>query len=71
VLKAMRAVLPDGVRIFPVGGVTPENLAPWLNAGAAGFGLGSALYSRGLSAGDVAARARTFIAAFESARGGC
>jgi 2-dehydro-3-deoxyphosphogalactonate aldolase len=70
VLKAMRAVLPDGVRILPVGGVTPDNLAAWMGAGAAGFGLGSALYSRGLSAEEVAVRARTFIAAFESARRG-
>jgi 2-dehydro-3-deoxyphosphogalactonate aldolase len=70
VLKAMRAVLPIDVRILPVGGITPENLAPWLHAGAAGFGLGSALYAPGLTPGEVAARARNFIAALESARAG-
>ncbi len=63
VLKAMRAVLPSDVRVLPVGGITPDNLAPWLKAGASGFGLGSALYSRGLSPADVADRARRFIAA--------
>jgi 2-dehydro-3-deoxyphosphogalactonate aldolase len=68
VLKAMRAVLPSGARVLPVGGITPENLAPWLQAGAAGFGLGSALYTPGLTASEVAVRARKFIAAFESAR---
>jgi 2-dehydro-3-deoxyphosphogalactonate aldolase len=61
VLKAMRAVLPSGVRLQPVGGVTPETLAPWIKAGAAGFGLGSALYTAGLAAGEVAIRARCFI----------
>ena len=70
VLKAMRAVLPGGVRILPVGGITPENLAPWLHAGAAGFGLGSALYAPGFAADEVAARARNFIAALESGRPG-
>jgi 2-dehydro-3-deoxyphosphogalactonate aldolase len=70
VLKAMRAVLPAGVRVLPVGGITPENLAPWLHAGAAGFGLGSALYRPGFAAGEVAVRARNFIAALESGRPG-
>src|SRR3954463_12486402 len=48
VLKAIRAVLPPGVRVLPVGGITAESLDPWLKAGAAGFGIGSALYSPGL-----------------------
>jgi 2-dehydro-3-deoxyphosphogalactonate aldolase len=68
VLKAIRAVLPSGVRVLPVGGITPENLAPWLHAGAAGFGLGSALYAPGFTPGEVAVRARNFIAALESER---
>ena len=63
VLKAMRAVLPADVRVFPVGGITPEGMTPWLSAGAAGFGLGSALYKPGLAADAVGMRARSFIAA--------
>jgi 2-dehydro-3-deoxyphosphogalactonate aldolase len=63
VLKAMRAVLPVGVRVLPVGGITPEGMTPWLIAGAAGFGLGSALYKPGLAADAVGLRARGFIAA--------
>jgi 2-dehydro-3-deoxyphosphogalactonate aldolase len=63
VLKAMRAVLPSHVRVLPVGGITPGNMALWLSAGAAGFGIGSALYTPGLAAGEVASRARSFIAA--------
>jgi 2-dehydro-3-deoxyphosphogalactonate aldolase len=61
VLKAMRAVLPRGVRLLPVGGITPGNMAPWREAGAAGFGIGSALYSPGLGLDEIARRARTFV----------
>ena len=59
----MRAVLPADVRVLPVGGITPDTLGPWLKAGAAGFGLGSALYTPGLTADQVGTRARKFIAA--------
>lgn len=68
VLKAMRAVLPDDIRVLPVGGITPDNLTPWVRAGAAGFGLGSALYKSGLTPIEVAARAQKFIAALNEAR---
>lgn len=63
VLKAMRAVLPRETRVLPVGGIVPEGIAPWRDAGAAGFGLGSALYAPGMTASDVATRARRFVAA--------
>jgi 2-dehydro-3-deoxyphosphogalactonate aldolase len=62
-VKAHRAVLPAGVPLLVVGGVTPDSMAGWLQAGADGFGLGGALYRPGLSAADVAARARAFVAA--------
>jgi 2-dehydro-3-deoxyphosphogalactonate aldolase len=63
VLKAMLAVLPIGTRILPVGGVTAEGMSAWQMAGAAGFGLGSALYRPGLSVAEVRANAARFIAA--------
>lgn len=63
VLKAIRAVLPIGVRVLPVGGITPGNMAPWREAGAAGFGIGSALYSPGVALDEIARRARTFVEA--------
>lgn len=63
VVKALRAVLPSATRILPVGGITPDAMAPWRIAGAAGFGLGSALYTPGLTAEQVGERARGFIAA--------
>ncbi len=63
VMKAMRAVLPKDTRMLPVGGVNVDGMGPWLAVGAAGFGLGSALYAPGMTAADVGARARAFVAA--------
>ncbi|MCV2369660.1 2-dehydro-3-deoxy-6-phosphogalactonate aldolase [Roseateles oligotrophus] len=64
ILKAMRAVLPPTLRLLPVGGVTPQTMSPYVQAGASGFGLGSALYAPGYSAATVAARARDFVQAW-------
>lgn len=66
VLKAWSAVLPPGTGLFPVGGISTENMAAYRAAGAAGFGIGSALYKPGLTAGDVGARARGFVAAWRA-----
>jgi len=49
--------------VLPVGGVSPDTMAPWIAAGAPGFGLGSALYKVGMSAAEVGANARAFVAA--------
>ncbi|WP_353860955.1 2-dehydro-3-deoxy-6-phosphogalactonate aldolase [Azospirillum formosense] len=64
VIKAMRAILPTGTRLLPVGGIAPDTMAPFLEAGVAGFGLGSALYAPGLSAAEVGDRADAFVAAW-------
>ncbi len=68
-LKAMRAVLPAGTRVYAVGGAGPENFAEWLDAGADGFGLGTACYVPGLSIEDIAARAHRIVAAYDKAAG--
>ncbi|QJR09616.1 2-dehydro-3-deoxy-6-phosphogalactonate aldolase [Usitatibacter rugosus] len=60
VLQAMRAVLPPGTGVLPVGGVRPDNLGPWLAAGAVGFGIGSAIYKPGSTPEAVRERARAF-----------
>ena len=60
VVKAMLAVLPKGSNIYPVGGIAPDNMAPWLQAGAAGFGLGSALFKPGKTAAQVRVDALAF-----------
>jgi 2-dehydro-3-deoxyphosphogalactonate aldolase len=62
VLKAQRAVLPRDVPIMIVGGIAPDNMQPWIDAGAQGFGLGSGLYKAGQSASDTAARAAAYVA---------
>ncbi|WP_028793455.1 2-dehydro-3-deoxy-6-phosphogalactonate aldolase [Thalassobaculum salexigens] len=62
VLKAMRAVLPKQVPVLPVGGITPESMEGYLQAGATGFGLGSALYKPGDTASEVAEKAKAFQA---------
>jgi|DewCreStandDraft_4_1066084.scaffolds.fasta_scaffold00036_216 2-dehydro-3-deoxyphosphogalactonate aldolase len=69
VVKALKAVLPAGTRLFPVGGITPETMAAFRAAGADGFGLGSALYRPGDGPARVAERARTFLAAWRAAAG--
>ena len=66
-LKALRAVLPLETPVLPVGGITPEVLPLWLDAGATGFGLGSALYRKGDSAAEVGKRADRFVAALRAA----
>lgn len=63
VLRAMRAVLPEGTQVLPVGGIDAGNMAAWRAAGAAGFGIGSAIYKPGDSAAVVGAKADTLVAA--------
>lgn len=62
-LRAIRAVLPADLRIYAVGGVAPDNLADWQRAGAAGFGIGSALFKPGQDARETGLKAANFVAA--------
>ena len=66
VVKAQRAVLPRDVPLLIVGGVGPDTMAPWLAAGADGFGLGSGVFWPGQSATEVGAQARAYVAALSS-----
>lgn len=63
VLKAQRAVLPKEVPILVVGGVRPEDMSKWREAGANGFGLGSGLYAPGRDPGEVHSRTKAFVEA--------
>jgi 2-dehydro-3-deoxyphosphogalactonate aldolase len=64
VVKAWRAVLPPAIRLLPVGGITPEAMAGYLDAGASGFGLGSALFTPALDLDQLRARAAAFVSAY-------
>lgn len=66
-IAAIRAVLPADVMIAAVGGVSDQNFAEYVKGGVTAFGLGSSLYKPGMTAADVAARARATIAAYDRA----
>lgn len=63
-IKAIRTILPAGTRLFPVGGVSPETMPLFRDAGVAGFGLGSALYKPGDTVDAVADKATAFVTAW-------
>jgi len=67
-LKAWRAVLPADTLVFAVGGMKPDNLAPYWAAGASGFGTGSNLYQPGMAAGIVREAAAAYAAAVRALR---
>ena len=66
-LKALRAVLPPGTGVLAVGGAGPDTFARWIEAGADGFGIGSALYAPGDSPDSVSARASEIVTAYDRA----
>lgn len=68
-LKAIRAVLPKDLPVYAVGGAGPANFADWAKAGANGFGIGTALYTPGLSTDEIAARAVEIVSAYDKVFG--
>jgi 2-dehydro-3-deoxyphosphogalactonate aldolase len=67
VVRAWRSVLPKETQLFPVGGITPERIAPYRAAGADGFGIGGALYKSRMTAAAVERAAKAFAAAWSNA----
>ena len=65
-LQAMRAILPLGTQVYAVGGAAPDNFSKWIEAGADGFGIGSAIYKPGDTTETVAAKAQAIVAAFDA-----
>jgi 2-dehydro-3-deoxyphosphogalactonate aldolase len=65
-VRAMRAILPTDTTLLIVGGITPESMKPWLDAGANGFGLGGGLYKPGQSPEETLAKARTYVQALKA-----
>lgn len=68
VLRALKAVLPAEVPVLAVGGITPESMAGYFAAGAAGFGIWSAIYKHGLAVDIVRERAEGFVATWRNLR---
>lgn len=65
-IAAMRAVLPKDAVVAAVGGISPDNMAPYRVAGVNGFGLGSALFKPDYSLDDIGRRASAFTDALEA-----
>jgi 2-dehydro-3-deoxyphosphogalactonate aldolase len=65
-LKALQAVLPKETIIIPVGGIDPDNIQPWMTAGARGVGVGSSVYKPGDSAATFETKANALVAAVRS-----
>lgn len=61
ILTAQLAVLPKDIPVLVVGGVKPDNMRPWLDAGARGFGLGGGLYKAGQSPAETLEKARAYV----------
>ena len=67
VVKSMRAVLPQEVKLIPVGGIGLHNMADYRQSGASVFGIGSALFAPGKSAEAVSDSAADFVQAWHKA----
>ena len=65
-LKAQLAVIAKDVPVLAVGGIKPDNMRPWLDAGASGFGLGGGLYKPGQSAAETLEKARAYVAGLKA-----
>jgi 2-dehydro-3-deoxyphosphogalactonate aldolase len=70
VVKAWRAVLPKDTIVLPVGGIKPDTMRAYVEAGANGFGLGSALYTPTMPLEEIGRNARDFVKAWQALRAG-
>jgi 2-dehydro-3-deoxyphosphogalactonate aldolase len=63
VFKAWRAVFAPDTLLLAVGGVGVDNVRSYAEAGASGYGIGSALYKPGRPAAEIRKLARALVAA--------
>lgn len=59
-VKALRTVLPKSALLVPVGGIDPDSMKAYINAGANGFGIGSSLYHPSFTLKEIRSRAFLF-----------
>lgn len=69
-ISAIRAVLAPNTVVAAVGGISETNFAEYMKVGVHAFGMGSSLYKPGMTAADVAVRAKATIDAYDQAAGG-
>lgn len=63
VFKAWRAVFDPDTLLLAVGGVGVDNIRSYAQAGASGYGIGSALYKPGRPAGEIGKLAGALVSA--------
>ncbi|GAB2673395.1 bifunctional 2-keto-4-hydroxyglutarate aldolase/2-keto-3-deoxy-6-phosphogluconate aldolase [Paenibacillus thermoaerophilus] len=71
-IKAIKGPLPQA-NLMPTGGVSLDNLAQWIKAGAVAVGIGSDLTNDAVKTGDfslIAKRAAQYMEVYRSARSG-
>ena len=66
--RSIRAVLPERIRSYAVGGVDENNFLDWFRVGITGFGIGSSLYKVGDTARKVSEKAKRLVISFDEAR---
>jgi 2-dehydro-3-deoxyphosphogalactonate aldolase len=64
-IKAMKAVLPSAMPVYAVGGANPDNFHEFFAVGCTGFGLGTYIFKPGMSAAEVAERAKLAVTAYD------
>ncbi len=67
-LKALKAVLPKNLPVFPVGGIEPGNMTDYLEVGAAGFGIGTSVFKPGDTPDIAYSKAKAFVDAWAVAK---
>ncbi len=71
-ISAIKGPLPQA-NVMPTGGVSLENLADWIKAGAVAVGIGSDLTKEAVKTGDytlIAKKAQQYIRAYKQAKSG-
>ena len=66
--RSIRAVLPERIQSYAVGGVDENNFLDWFRVGITGFGIGSSLYEIGDTARKVSEKAKRLVISFDKAR---
>ena len=65
-LKSISAILPADVDVVATGGINPNNLGQWLQAGVSGIGIGGDLYRPGVSLSDLRLKAQALVSAVQN-----